>query len=386
MKKKTTYSICINGGCPDAEKLLYNFGQTKGIALQIGSQCATAEYAMSVCKTHDELVLLQEKSSSVFRDALRKIHLIHVLLFSCGLTINELSITINGTMKVYDASFPGFPFITSLLQGREIVVPDKAETLVSHLLSLPHSKLSIDYRVAALYAFLASSARDFQIDRFTNLWTAMNACYNYTSHMYTQSMSARYHITEEQKLNSNLALKADGKCIGAFSWLIYPQYKEITAELADELKYHYLYISRELSKLSNEEVALLYSQAKANIESGCELDSRFSVLEQEISYFGVPVYTCLLLGYPYYLRCKFIHGNIATTLFEFRTDADHRSLEISCYFMEQYLKEHIVEMFSEGYWTEQKTDLVLDFFANTNSDAANAISKNKVVQPKKKKK
>ena len=61
---KHRYRVCINGDTKEKPQL-YNFGQTKGIALSIGRQGAVIEFSMGVKKTQEELTSFSVK---VFRE------------------------------------------------------------------------------------------------------------------------------------------------------------------------------------------------------------------------------------------------------------------------------------------------------------------------------
>ena len=373
--KRHFYEILINGGSKRGESFCCSYDRVKDLMIRIGVQKIKASFSMTVLKDHSALI----EEQRIFFNILNKAYLLHVLFFGCPLTIDSIEIIIDKETKRFtkDTS-AGFPFVYSTLSAPlyDFDLPFLNGELTEAICNCSKSTANDDYRMVALFSFLSSFGKEFQIDRFTLLWTAMNAFYNYNALCYQQGVKQMYSCGDNQTLHKSLQLVGkDGLSIGATSWLLKKQYKPISADDAKKLFPRYCAVEKNLSHLTEEHIKHLYEESYRNLVEGHSMSDGFAELEKEIAVFGLPVFSFLLLGYPYYWRCRYLHGNHAPALFLAFNDPELDSLRVMNYFMKRYLTENLRLMFRDDYWDDEKTECVLDYMALFSDGAKKKIDK-----------
>ncbi|MCR5339178.1 MAG: hypothetical protein K6E75_11550 [Lachnospiraceae bacterium] len=122
-----------------------------------------------------------------FYDAVRKSYLLYALCLRKPLIITEYRILRNGKpVGSISKEAPGFPFIFSMMTS-DFDLKDYESVggkvfgnrkLMDQILQSNRSRDQGDKKMNALSAYLLSKSREFESDRFLNLWTAINAVYN----------------------------------------------------------------------------------------------------------------------------------------------------------------------------------------------------------------
>ena len=175
MSKKHVYIININGGSKEQE-LLYNYSTTKNVSICIGMQQASITYQKGTKWEAEELVSFKDK---LFRDAFRKVYLLHALIMNQGLIVHEIEIVIDNISARFDETITAFPFMYSMISNEELKLSDKWKEIIPEVILTPKSKMDTDLRFGALFSYLSSRSKKYLIEQFTDLWTAMNSYYSY---------------------------------------------------------------------------------------------------------------------------------------------------------------------------------------------------------------
>ena len=346
---KHRYRVCINGGTKEKPQL-YNFGQTKEIALSVGRQKAVIEFSMGVKKTQEELTGFSVK---VFRDAYRKAYLIHAVRYQEGLEVKKLSIAVDGEESVYDSKVPNFPFLFSMV-GKKLDLDPAWEGLSRAILHTTKTKQDEDLRISAAYSYLSGLNRKFEIDRFTNFWTSMNAYYTYRGQCYKKYLMEVYGAGKDEA--DKLCISTEAQLIGSLIWKFDGYYQCLSKKEADELWSHFYDTERELGKLGAGDPERLYGKALEVLARDKELPEEYKKLGQCAARFGVSLLSYLLLIYPYHLRCKFLHGDRSTLLVAAYNDYEINVLRVVNYFLRRFLDREIPKMFREDFWTKQEQE------------------------------
>ena len=354
---KHRYLICINGGTKEKPQL-YNFGQTKGIALSIGRQKAVIEFSMGVKKTQEELTSFSVK---VFRDAYRKAYLIHAIQYQEGLEVKKLSIAVDGEECIYDSQAPNFPFLFSMV-GKKLELDPAWEGMSGAILHTTKTKQDEDLRFSAAYSYLAGLKRKFEIDRFTNFWTSMNAYYTYRGHCYKKYLMEVYGAGKDEA--DKLCISTESQLIGSLAWKFDGQYRGLSKKESDKLWSHFYDTERELGKLGEGDRGRLYREALEALAGDKELPEAYEKLGQCASRFGVSLFSYLLLIYPYHLRCKFLHGDRSTLLVAAYNDYEINVLRAVNYFLWRFLDREIPKMFREDFWTGKEQEEMEKYIRN----------------------
>ena len=354
---KHRYRVCINGDTKEKPQL-YNFGQTKGIALSIGRQGAVIEFSMGVKKTQEELTSFSVK---VFRDAYRKAYLIHAIRYREGLEVKKLSISVDGEECVYDSRVPNFPFLFSMF-GKNLELDPAWEGLSEAILHTTKTKQDEDLRFSAAYSYLAGLNRKFEINRFTNFWTSMNAYYTYRGHCYKKYLMEAYGAGKDEA--DKLCISTEAQLIGSLAWKFDGHYRYLGKKEADKLWNHFYDTERELGKLGAGDLERLYGEAWEALAGDKELPEAYKKLGQCAARFGVSLFSYLLLVYPYHLRCKFLHGSRSTLLVAAYNDDEVNVLRAANYFLGRFLDREIPKMFREDFWTGKEQEEMEKFIGD----------------------
>ena len=202
MKRKYNYRICINGMCKSGLSLQYDYGHTKNITFSIKEKCVSFLFQMTVQKKPEEIL-----GNLLFRDALKKALLLHTALYGCYLELKTLEIQTDTEKLTMQNGDENFPKIYTLLPNNAVDLPKswKNPEFLTFLLQICKSKGERNQRYSGIESFLAAQSRVFEIDRFTNLWTAMNALYSYTAlrcRVYPESVKfkcAQTSVRDQEK-------------------------------------------------------------------------------------------------------------------------------------------------------------------------------------------
>ena len=359
--KKHRYRVTFNKR-PHADTKTYNFGRTRNIGLRVDYQCAEVSFEMTGLKSAEDLVTFNSK---LFRDAYRKILFVHAVKMSEGLKVRKLIIDIDGVKSVFDEKNDAnghFPFMFSMIGDRDLQLDSSWEGLEDIIINTTKSNQDEDVRFAAVHAYLSAKNRVYAIDKFTNLWTAMNAYYNYCAGQYEKQLKADYGVTE---LKRSLKLAgSDRDALGLICWLLDSHFPMIgeegkSAELKALWKNNYE-VEEYLRTLPAEDIEKLYDAASAELR-GEEIPDRFAALSNRAGQFGVKLMPFLLLQYAYNWRCRLLHGNRSTFLFMAYNDYELSVMHTINYFLERFLNDAIPKIFEDSYWDQEKQQMAIDY-------------------------
>ena len=383
MGKEYLYTIVINGDFAEPEhKFQYSYGSVKGICIQIANIKAKISFTMKTEKTYEDFCGLRVLA---FKDAYLKVHMLSALLYGKGIAVKKLNITINDSSRSVELGQEDFPIVFSMLGERQLGIKAPWEAICKEYCFKTKTAISEDHRFASLYAYLLSKVREFEYDRFQNLWTAINGLYTYVAEQYEKSLKEEFGLESVKEIRNDLLISSkDGLSIGALSYIIGGNYRKITPKDAEELRIPYLETERILGKVEEETISALYDECLNALKKDSDKHSDiYRALKRIADCFEVPVYVYLLLGYPYHWRCKYLHGNYIAPLF-----VDYNSDELKClrvlnYFMDKFLATEIPSVFEENYWDEDKYKAVLKMLEKCDGEAYKKYSKRDVTNKKK---
>ena len=159
---------------------------------------------MTTKKEHDDIISFRVR---LVKDALRKAHLLHAISFDESLIVKKIAVMIDDDEKIYTDSVTGFPFFFSMLNSKNFGWGQCwKQDQIGVVLSGTKTQTENDYRFISLFSYLAGQSKQFEIDRFTCLWTAMNANYNHIAKCYEDRLcqelclSSRKEIKKKQRL------------------------------------------------------------------------------------------------------------------------------------------------------------------------------------------
>lgn len=373
MKKQFTYEIEINPEKKTTEILEFTFlcnignNSPKQYSFFIGRQYAKIQYLMSDKQSIEDIV----KKSSAFKEAIRKSLLLHVVNENEGLLIEKITLSVNSETTVFTSETTHFPFIFSMLSGSDLQLPDswRNADFIQSIVTPSTSQHNNDTRFAALASFLLSRCRrQFYIEQFSSLWTAMNAYYNFIGSAYEKRLleeinngrTEKIQWKELQKKKLHLT-RNDSGSISALMHLQKPGTQKPTEEEEKNAVKAKMYdsVSVLLQKLSQEEIEDLYRISLSGLSDQEQsiLPDRYKPIQDVADQFQMPAYTFLLLQFPYYWRCNYFHGNKPTTIISAFNDRSIAVLRTINYFLDSFLCDEIPKLLRDDFFDD-------NFYAN----------------------
>ena len=348
------YKITINAAPQKPITYTYKYDKTEGIELKISKQKVAVSFQMTTKKEHDDIISFRVR---LVKDALRKAHLLHAISFDSSLTVKKIIVVIDDEERIYTSTTTGFPFFFSMLDSKNFGWGQSwSQNQIEAVLSGTKTQTENDYRFISLFSYLAGQSKQFEIDRFTCLWTAMNAHYNHIAKCYEDRLcqelclSSRKEIKKKQRLLENDA----GSISALLEILEIGNIKPRRAEKETNIK-DYGALKDYLHELDEPEVISLHEDLyNHRTDMDYVPEGRLGEhLKTCIEHAKMSAYAYILLEYAYYLRCKYVHGNKATILFAAYHDAELAALRVVNYFLAEHLKQSIPAMFDENYFTDE---------------------------------
>ena len=254
---KHTYEIILNNGCKSKTPYVYNYSSTRGIEIHIKKDNITIRFQMSVKKTYEDFIDLKV---NVFKDAYSKSFLLHAVLFDRNIKVKTIQISIDGHSQMYDKNTAGFPFIYSMISEATMNLPSawQSDDVCDYLVNTTKSKRNNDLISISIIAYLCSKGRSYVIDQFSNLWTSMNAYYNWYASLYNDYIMNKYHYDlatyqmiektllkkdektyknlKNEKIPNSVFLNGDRVCMDWLIASIDPSEKDLKSTLSDTEK------------------------------------------------------------------------------------------------------------------------------------------------------
>ena len=321
----------------------------------------------------------------VSHDAFRKAYILYALCAGKGLEIKKIKILCDGALikSIKSKDDVEFPYIysmlgnTSLTRTHDIMGSDgifENKTIAEHLAKSKRSEDQSDKRIVALYAFLLGRSREYEMDRFINFWTAINAIYGFLCLEHNKRVRKLINDIPEEKLKeadvtvdelkellTPTLAKKDMLQIKIFSKALRKKYstarnsvnKDIDQILTDfNNDYHDVYRHFAEKYVDTEghlrlRFAKLYSLVTgASTTADANLKKELDYLDEWAGKMGISTHVLLTIYEPYYMRNYYIHGNETQTLI---SDNYHLNM-LSClnYCMDRILCDFIPALFDEN--------------------------------------
>lgn len=331
--KKHTHKIIINNSERIEKSFCYNFGKTKDVCISVGY--GTVVISAELSKIYDKAEIISF-DGYLFGDALKKALLLHLILFSKDISLDEVYVQIDDeTECVFMKSAKAHPLVSSLV-AEDLSHPFTNIWDVSACQGiLAQTKSSYDARIASLFALIYSKTKIYESERFIYLWMAFNGMYNYYSTLISQS-------------HNGIKIKRECNQI---------RYMQRLFNLGDET------ISEDTEKRRvAQEVTSFLKNAPTQIsktylesERGKEIAQRIQkalVNPKTLRAYNITPYGYLLTQYSYNTRCNLFHANKPISLFSFSNDPDIQCLKIINYILEDFIETNLPLWFSSQYETE----------------------------------
>ena len=326
-----------------------------------------------------------EKNMVIIHDAFRKAYILYTLYNGNGLEINNIRILIDGVelYSIGNNEDIAYPYVYSMLGNTKVIrkhdMPGKNSVFCNRAIAdhISTSKRSVDQndkRIVAMFAFLLGRSREYEMDRFLNYWTAINAVYGYLCLEHNKRIKKMINNLPEEKLEeaeisadelkellTPVLAKKDMLQIKIFAKLLRKKYNtgrnsvnndidKLLQEFNNDYHDAYKFFSESYVD-DNGKIRFSFEKLYSLItgESRADNDKQkeeYAYFEKWAGKMGISTYALLTIYEPYYMRNYYIHGNETQMMI---SDTYHLNL-LSClnYFMDRLLCDFIPALFDEG--------------------------------------
>ena len=323
--KKHDYVITINHGKTVRHPLCYSFGPTKGIELHISKNKAVICFKQSSLRAPEALLSSQDHLCT---DAIKKVFLFHMFLFSAPLDAKSIDMTIDGTVHPVLQRKPKDPPLVYSMVDR---IPDHPfpdswhdPDVLDTLLSMPKS--AYDGRMNAVIALLMGKTRVYRSEKAFYLWMAMNGFYNYIADQLNIILSSRNEKPLSSENKKQIAMcKIVGLCPSS-------------VKMSDSDKSVLRQKAMSTIRYLDDSPEALYEKLRR--KDTCDFTTRLEKLLAEYNTAMDPM-TFLTVWLPYQIRCTYFHNNQAMPILLYTDEPLLKALEFTNYFTERLLEENL---------------------------------------------
>lgn len=316
----------------------YTFNRTKNISLKINKNQSCVSYKIKTIPSLDKTV-----KTALFYDAITKVFLLHLILFSETIDLEKVQIKIGKEARILPEE--NEQIFHSLVNNKLLrVFSDdwKNSFFMEKLLNT--SKSNYDSRFSSLFAFIISKSKKYEIERFQNLWIAMNGLYSFYANQIAKE------ILDIRNKNGKLCSFSENKQLLLFQFFIESKAEPIdfiTKDNRDSIGKEFTEILNSFDYDDTISKEILLSEKYKKLREKI----REKLSEKEINLFE---YTYLTIHYAYYLRCNFFHANKPLPLIYFNQKHEWKVLQFINGLIEEFLDSNLYKFFTEDFIRTEK--------------------------------
>ena len=272
----------------------------------------------------------------IFSDAIKKTMLLHYLVYSKALPMQQFSIWKGKRKKAYSSGDPDFSMVYSLGGNKlEPAFPNVWQDEETLFTILSTKKENQDSRFCSLVAIICAKSTCYEAERFIHLWMAFNGMYGFFSNLVKQSHNKKgkkLNIREGERLKWFLNANNLGN-----EHINRTNSNKIGTQITQLLK-NYPIDSINWNYLSNH-------------PTGIQLSNKIiSTIEQIIERkYETTAYGYLLVDYAYYFRCNLIHASRPLPLFCYSNEHELKCLRMVNRLLEGYIEDNLCLWFKSSY-------------------------------------
>lgn len=321
----------------------YSFSGTSNISLKISENSFYVSYKITTNPS--------SFNSNYFYDAIRKVYILHLIIFSKPINLDNVRLTIETDTKVLPENTE--PLLYSLVneefsKPRRIPESWQNDGFIKKLLNTSES--DYDARFSALFALLVSKSKEYEIERFQNLWIAMNGLYGF----YANKMAKG--ILENKGKNDKLQNYKEYKELRLLQFFVESKVAVIKKEDRN-------YLAKEIKTILNS-VILNSGDCKEVISKEEFLSEKYEELRTKIKAkfseknIEISEYAYLIIYYAYYQRCNIFHADKPLPLIYFNQKKEWRIIRFVNDLIEDFLDNNLYKFFLDDFIDKEKIKIV----------------------------
>lgn len=320
-------------------KYEYKFSRTKDISLKIDESSFCISYKVFTNPSFEKT-----QKSDLLCDAITKTYVLHLILFSKPINLNKIRIKIGADTEIYPESSE--PLLYSLVNEKLIRSVSELWKNNGNFIKkiLNTSKSKYDSRFSALFALLVSKSKEYEIERFQNLWIAMNGLYGF----YANKMA-------KEILEGKLKKNNEAQELRLLQFFIESKVAFIKKEDKNDL-------AKEIKSILNS-VILNSGDCKEVISKEKFLSEKYEELRTKIKAklseknIEISEYAYLIIYYAYYQRCNIFHADKPLPLVYFNQKKEWRIIRFVNDLLEDFLDNNLYKFFLDDFIEEEKTKI-----------------------------
>lgn len=368
MDEKHQVTITINGGYVKGEEILYIYSNANEASVILMEQAATIMFTTAFDLGDEEN--LDSYSITLFQDAYRKIHLIHLFAKGCTVQVKRIDLLIDNLHHwVMNERDEDFPYIISMLEGHHFDLCDKwRNEHVYDVVSLwPVVASEHNLLHCAVSAFLSSKTRRYYGDRLIDLWTALNSYYSYLTVCFENTEAETEGVDRSDLPSAFRSYGNDAPCIGVLLMRDFHFFCGKHLLEGDMLDGFCLRALKYVAGLKTEHLSEIYEETVdnfQNIKKGGYVPDELYDIATELK---VPLHLFLLVFLSYYLRCELVHGSRSVPILVNYYDEHLLNYRVCCFYLERFLNSNIPEMFQmNDRVSEQEREMLVCYLRMRN--------------------
>lgn len=304
----------------------YSFGSTDGLELKICETGIQISAELTNLYNKDEML---SGNAYLFPDAIRKALLIYLLIYSKGLKISSITVSIDDKEETEVFNQTAKPPIYSMINTdlkRTLPLAFTSKPVIDYLLNT--TKSNYGKRIASLFALLTSKSKEYETERFIYLWTSFNGIYGWLAGYIAKANNLDRYRRENKQI------------IGIQKFL------SIGAETLEE---------GDKTRIANSVISVLknYSVDDTNRRFFERKNVAENIEKQLVKKgnckYNLSAYGYLLTQLSYYFRCRIVHGSKPIILFSYAGDTELHCLQILNKLLEEFIDEQLPLLFDESY-------------------------------------
>lgn len=307
------------------------FGRNRDISLHVCEDGILIVAYSSADKKADDILY---GNDLLFTDAVRKALLIYAIRYGKYIGLIGAEVRIDSEIRASYSAKGHEPLIYSLSEGKlrlpfgELWKDPDVESAIAKT-----SKSSYDGRFTSLHALLAAKSNRYEIERFTYYWMATNGLYGYMGGRCRELFSEK--ARKDRKTHSECTeLGFLARCCGHEPCAV-PNGDNLPRAHTRQIRWH---ISAVLKRIRNDEVDDFCDACLTEDTSNGYLSAiRAGLTTESYDYHGIPSWSLMLTGYPYWIRCESFHADSALPTFCYADDGDVKVLRVVNRLLDRFL-------------------------------------------------
>lgn len=272
-------------------------------------------------------------SDNLFRDAIKKVELLGLILYSKRIKYSCISIIVDGFETSLFLTNDNKCFLYTMVSEQltsPMSVKWSDDSIINLLLNT--TKSNYDRRFSSLFALIMAKSKTYESEKFFYLWMSMNGLYGYLAEKHPDKIQKEYR---QIKLIASLyGLNYDSRDKNDYKQKI--NNNRLRGKITETVE-----------MMDRNTCVATIDAIKENNWDNILLKDVKSIIDEEFGESFMDPMGLFLLWFPYQLRCKYFHGEKTIPMMSFPNERPLPSLSFVNAILEEFLDSKLYEWFDE---------------------------------------